>query len=157
MVNTMSKAFLAHLPSEILNSIGELLARPLDAHALVLTNRRFSTIFINRLYRLGSEVPDCSGGALGWAACQDNLGVAQRAIEAGVNIDTLFKPHHKFLSTADQHWLSESETFRHDIPFAGTFIETRYKDEATPLVLAVRHGNMVMARLLTDAGADVNL
>ncbi len=127
-----------------------------------MTSRHFRNVFEICLYRLGSKLSrylGCSGrggDALGWAACQDDLRVAQRAIVAGVRIGPVFKPYYEFMLEADRQWLNEDDRKEVQFPRGTILISDKYKDKATTLMLATRHSNLAMARLLINAGTDVS-
>ncbi|KAJ3494559.1 hypothetical protein NLG97_g3998 [Lecanicillium saksenae] len=159
---------LEQLPDELLLQIGELVDESDNALALVLVSHRFHAMFFRHLCALGERLWRCQGGALAWAACQDDLGAAERAIAAGANPGIVFYPRYKFLIKGDYEFVHRMERNYGRISFWNPGRENKpmpddsegYWDEEvprqmTPLVMAIRHGNMEMIKLLVEAGADV--
>lgn len=142
---------ILNAPNELLLSVGEHLSIP-DLYHFLLTCRRLSTLFIERLCYLGVQ-DEGKITALQWAAERGHAPLAELAISSGAEVN---KPYQGRLGRTPLH----SAAF-HDHPDVvrilltnGATIDARDSRCETPLHRAVSSGGLKAIRVLLEHSAD---
>ncbi|KID72119.1 Ankyrin-2 [Metarhizium brunneum] len=79
---------LANLPTELLLHIVKALDRDRDIYALCRTSRGFYNLTIDYLYRHNATAPNVERSAILWAAKHGRVLTAEKALLAGVDVNT---------------------------------------------------------------------
>lgn len=117
---------------------------------LALATRGGRVPMIELLVKNGAKVNDPNNPPLHWAGKPQ---AAQALLDAGAKVDLRNRHGQTALHLTTGHWVPNAETVKLLIA-AKADVNARSKTASTPLLEAIRHGDLDIVKLLVAAGAD---
>ena len=139
----------AEMVTELLNAGADPnVAASLRPSALMFCARTGSVRAVRQLLERGADVdeaePSRGQTPLMWAVAQDHVGVVRELLDHGADLQARTRVGSRFVNIADPNDVQTS------------IVGTMPDGGSTPLLFAARQGALASARLLIDAGANVN-